>query len=930
MAYDSARGRVVLFGGYAGSYVQDTWEYDGANWTQVNPGSRPSARDSCALAYDSARGRVVLFGGDDGTIKQDTWEYDGANWTQLNPVSRPGARDSCALVYDGTRGRVVLFGGYLGSYWYAQDTWEYDGVNWTQLAPASRPSARYAQAVVYDSARSRALLFGGCIGSYSYTQDTWEYDGANWAQVNPATGPAARRYHAMTFDATRGRAVLFGGDDGSHKQDTWEYAPSPAVTELTFSQGPGYVKGGALVVTADFSEDLTTSATPVLTFSPAEYFSPAQPAASRLSPTRFTYSTTVTGTTPQSGASYVATVAASTVVDLVGNRQDSDWSRGGTADTSAPVVTLTYNREDRLYGAGTFQLTATFTEEITPAAPRVSIPGTLGGGSVSEVVMTPVVGRTSWTYSTAILACDTQGTRTVTLSAADASGNALASQPGNNTFSVEMPPAVLAVTFSRGLEGLPAGTWRVTVDYSEPVGATPELTWSAGTSTLTVGPAVRVSDTRFVFEVVVVGGATEPAFGDPFTLTVSGAADLLGNPQAEVALRHGRVQTKPADPGRCTWLQRSPSTRPSARSGSALAYDTARNRVVLFGGYAGSYVQDTWEYDGVAWTQASPSSRPSARGYHAMAYDSARGRVVLFGGYDSSYTYQQDTWEYDGANWAQVSPGSRPGARTGGALAYDSARGRVVLFGGYGGSYRQDTWEYDGTNWAELTPASRPSARYDHALAYDGARGRVVLFGGCTGSYSYVQDTWEYDGACWTQVSPASRPTARGNEAMAYDSARSRVLLFGGYDGWSRKQDTWEYDGANWTQVSSQSGPSFRNSHGMAYDSARGRAVLFGGYDGSNHKQDTWEYSPSPVLTAVTFSQGPGFLRAGALVVTADFSEDLTTSMTPALTFSPSEHFSPAQPAASRLSPTRFTYSTTATGTTAQSGESYVATLAAP
>ncbi|MBI4872520.1 MAG: hypothetical protein HY814_13250, partial [Candidatus Riflebacteria bacterium] len=624
----------------------------------------------------------------------------------------------------------------------------------------------------------------------------------------------------------------------------------------------------------------------------------------------------------------VATLAAPTVVDLVGNRQDADYSQSGTVDTSAPSVTLTYNREDRLYGAGTFQLTATFTEEITPAAPTVSLPGTLGGGSVSEVAMTPVVGRTNWTYSTTILACDTQGTRTVTLGAADAAGNALDSQPGNNTFSVEMPPAVLAVTFSRGLEGLPAGTWSVTVDYSEPVGTTPALTWSTGTSTLTVSGPVRVSDTRFVFDVVVVGGASEPAFGDPFTLTVSGAVDLLGNPQVDVALRRGRVQTRPADPGRCTWVQRSPSTRPSGRSGSAMTYDSARNRVVLFGGYASSYVHDTWEYDGATWTQVNPVSRPSARIGHAMAYDSARGRAVLFGGYDGSYS--QDTWEYDGVNWTLMNPASRPLARYDHAMVYDSARGRMVLFGGQIGShsYVQDTWEYDGATWTQVSSASRPSARYAHDMTYDGARGRVMLFGGCVSSYSYLDDTWEYDGVRWTQVGSASRPGSRGSHAMALDAARSRMVLFGGVDYSSNLQDTWEYHGGNWARVSPASGPGARQAHAMSYDGARGRVVLFGGWDGS-YRQDTWEYAPLPEVAALTFSQGPGYLRAGPLAVTADFSEDLTSSITPTLAFAPSAHFTFADPAPSRISPTRFIYNTTVMGTTPQAGVSYVATVAA-
>ncbi len=71
-----------------------------------------------------------------------------------------------------------------------------------------------------------------------------------------------------------------------------------------------------------------------------------------------------------------------------------------------------------------------------------------------------------------------------------------------------------------------------------------------------------------------------------------------------------------------------------ARCGHALAYDVARQRVVLFGGGGNTGVlSDTWEWDGSNWTQRAPTNSPSSRVYHAMAYDAARQRVVLFGGY---------------------------------------------------------------------------------------------------------------------------------------------------------------------------------------------------------------------------------------------------------------------------------------------------------
>src|SRR5262249_42650455 len=47
----------------------------------------------------------------------------------------------------------------------------------------------------------------------------------------------------------------------------------------------------------------------------------------------------------------------------------------------------------------------------------------------------------------------------------------------------------------------------------------------------------------------------------------------------------------------------------------------------------------------VGWEQVDP--KPPARTSHALAYDSARSRTVLFGGYDGG-RYLSDTWEWDG------------------------------------------------------------------------------------------------------------------------------------------------------------------------------------------------------------------------------------------------------------------------------------------
>ena len=66
MAYDSARGRTVLFGGIgSGDPTSTTWEWDGNRWEskESKPGPRP--RRDHAMAYDPLRKRTVLFGGSD-------------------------------------------------------------------------------------------------------------------------------------------------------------------------------------------------------------------------------------------------------------------------------------------------------------------------------------------------------------------------------------------------------------------------------------------------------------------------------------------------------------------------------------------------------------------------------------------------------------------------------------------------------------------------------------------------------------------------------------------------------------------------------------------------------------------------------------------------------------------------------------------------
>jgi len=163
-----------------------------------------------------------------------------------------------------------------------------------------------------------------------------------------------------------------------------------------------------------------------------------------------------------------------------------------------------------------------------------------------------------------------------------------------------------------------------------------------------------------------------------------------------------------------------------------MAFDSGRNRTVLFGGQPSSLV-DTWEFDGQDWTQQADTGPPDARS-HPMAFDSTGARVLLF---DSRSV---TTWSWNGASWVQIAAFGPP-ARD--ITAMTAAAGPIVLFGGRTFSAQfGDSWSFDGTHWTQVQDIG-PGPRGSHALTFDSTRGAIVLFGGLDANAT-LGDTWEH------------------------------------------------------------------------------------------------------------------------------------------------------------------------------------------
>ena len=272
-----------------------------------------------------------------------------------------------------------------------------------------------------------------------------------------------------------------------------------------------------------------------------------------------------------------------------------------------------------------------------------------------------------------------------------------------------------------------------------------------------------------------------------------------------------------------------------------IAYDAARQRVVLFGGPPGP--SHTWTWDGTTWARQQPATEPPietpktmAVAGLPMAYDEAHRNVVLLlahpVGIDGPPPVPPDTWIWDGTTWIRQAI-SLPASANGGMVYYAASK-RVLLLGTVTSNYQTSAhmWSWTGTTWEELHPAQLPPSF--GPMAYDAARGQVVLLipRPTVNPPATETDTWTWDGLTWTKQHPATYPpaSAGGATAVAYDTDRRTVVVFGGLlAGNTALNQTWTWDGTSWTQKQPATIPTARFNHAMAYDAATHSVVLTGG-----------------------------------------------------------------------------------------------------
>ena len=242
LAYDAATAQVVMFGG---SNLNDTWAWNGTDWTNVSPSSgNPPARRNMTMSYDAAANQVVMFGGNESnTTFGDTWLWNGTSWSQVTGLlpgsTSPPARSNAFMAYDAATQQVVLFGGADTNGNFLGDTWVWNGTTWTQKAPAASPSPRDGASIAYDAALGEVILFGGFDG-INFDNDLWAWNGSSWTPLSPVNTPPPGRFGAaMEYDAVANQVVIFGGVNSSGRLgDTWVLAGT-SNSALTWTQQAG-------------------------------------------------------------------------------------------------------------------------------------------------------------------------------------------------------------------------------------------------------------------------------------------------------------------------------------------------------------------------------------------------------------------------------------------------------------------------------------------------------------------------------------------------------------------------------------------------------------------------------------------------------------------------------------------------------------------
>lgn len=640
-------------------------------------------------------------------------------WEQTAP---PDWRLAHGAVYDPVRNRMIVVTGY-DALFDRNDAWALslsDPPEWTELVRGGpAPPARLSACTIYDPAGDRVLVFGGGYydGTHHYLNDVWALSLSGtpaWTQLAPlGTPPPPEEAACAIYDPLRGRMIVFGG--GPWNPGYTIPRPTNRVWALSLSDMPTWT-------------ELTPSGAP---------------------PAARSYATAIYDPDGDRMVVFGGRDSASVFNDVWALSLSGTPAWTQVVPTGAPPA-----------------VRCAHTAIHDPVRDRMVVfdgRGTVSSQLFDDVWELTLTGAPGWTQlhpsGSAPLA------RAFHSAVYDVAQDRMLVFGGREAWGMIPYQCVYALS-------LAGGTAWTTPILADPM---PQGRWGH--------TAIHdVANDRMV----VFGGMITKIWATRQVYMNDVWVSPLGTPG--------------------DWTQLSTTGSPGPpRAYHTAVYDPVRRRMLAIQG-----VDSTTFFSDVralsltgppVWSLITPTGGPpAARCWASAVYDPVRDRVLVFGGY--SGTYRNDLWALNLSgtpSWTWLNLSNPPHARVNHTAMYDPVRDRMLVFGGYyysgGGYYLNDVWQLSlsGTpTWTMLTPlGTPPPARYAHTAAYDPYRDRMIVYGGSSAAAGWSllwDDLWALSlgtGPTWTELAPDDPPLPHGLHAALYDPVRDRMTVFGGQGGWN-------------------------------------------------------------------------------------------------------------------------------------------------
>jgi N-acetylneuraminic acid mutarotase len=613
VAWDPARGQMYVLGGRGGATHADLWIYSAARnvWTPARPTGAALPRLSAHSAvWDPIDDQLLIFGGFGGEQTDGLWAYHPADnrLEQLMPDGpAPAGRGYHSAVWTGDA--MLVFGGVGGRFDLFEDLWSYDprANAWTPIpTPEPRPSGRFYQSAAWDPVSERLLVFGGFDVAIGLLEDFWSYDPADnsWTQLLPNDRwPPSRLSASMVWDPRNQQLMLYGGGcGGCYRDDLWSYQPARDTWELrAMSADRPRARGGSGAVWDEARQQM-------LIFAGGESlndlwsYRPDTNIWSRLTP--------LVTVLP-------ALASAQSVWDPVRSQMLLFGGDTGTAD-HGPVDVV------RIYRPATHGW-----EEIpTNGGPRVRSGHTVVWDDETGQVLVYGGRRDDNTVSDEVWSYQPVGNR-----------------------------------WTRLADG-------------------------------TAGP---------------VGRAFHSAAWDPRGRQLWIYGGLGANGSAVEDLWSFRPATG-------AWQRFAGGPGPRARARHTAVWDPVAGEMLVYGGYRDQegYTSEVWAFrpEEARWVvREATGAAPVGRSRHTAAWDSASQRMLIFGGFVGGVDYLGDLWAYEPARnaWTQVTAPGGPAARGDAMAIWDPTARQLLVYGGGAGDPTNELWSYRPTP-AAAAPSAIPGA----------------------------------------------------------------------------------------------------------------------------------------------------------------------------------------------------------------------------